>query len=73
MCRHEEQHLIGTADGIRCRACGMIFNSFAELERDREVLPPAPPEDPPEDVTEQPPEDPPEEKPKKTRGKKTDA
>ena len=32
MCTHEQPQLVGTAEGIRCRACGKVFNSFAELE-----------------------------------------
>ena len=35
MCTHEQPQLVGTAEGIRCRACGKVFNSFEELERDR--------------------------------------
>ena len=42
MCKHEQAQLVGTADGIRCRGCGKVFNSFAELERDREPPDPQP-------------------------------
>ena len=35
MCTHETPQLLGTAEGIRCRACGKLFGSFAEIERDR--------------------------------------
>lgn len=35
MCKHEQTQLVGTADGILCRACGRRFGSFAEVERDR--------------------------------------
>ena len=35
MCTHEQPQLVGTAEGIRCRACGKVFNNFAEIERDR--------------------------------------
>ena len=31
-CKHELPHLMGTADGIVCRACGRVFASFAEIE-----------------------------------------
>ena len=34
MCKHELQHLIGTEDGIKCRNCGKIFKSFAEIQAD---------------------------------------
>lgn len=33
-CKHELPHLMGTADGIVCRACGRVFASFAEIEAD---------------------------------------
>lgn len=39
-CRHENKHLMGTADGIVCRACGKLFKSFAEIPGD-ECVPPA--------------------------------
>lgn len=32
MCNHENQYLIGTADGITCRRCGAFFKSFDELK-----------------------------------------
>ena len=35
MCKHEVEHLIGTSDGIKCRLCGKVFKTFAELEADR--------------------------------------
>lgn len=31
MCKHENHMLIGKADGIHCRGCGAVFNSFKEL------------------------------------------
>lgn len=34
-CRHEVEHLVGTKDGIKCRNCGKMFATFAELEADR--------------------------------------
>lgn len=34
-CRHEVEHLVGTKDGIKCRNCGKMFASFAELVADR--------------------------------------
>ena len=33
-CKHELQNLCGTADGILCRRCGLVFKSFAELRAD---------------------------------------
>ena len=33
-CKHELQMLCGTADGILCRRCGLVFKSFAELRAD---------------------------------------
>lgn len=35
MCKHEVEHLIGTSDGIKCRLCGKVFKTYAELEADR--------------------------------------
>ena len=35
MCNHEQQHLIGTSEGIKCKLCGKVFKSLAELEADR--------------------------------------
>lgn len=35
MCNHDNKDLVGVADGIRCRACGRVFASYAELEADR--------------------------------------
>ena len=34
-CKHELPHLMGTADGIVCRACGRLFASFAEIEAEK--------------------------------------
>ena len=31
MCKHPTEALMGTADGIVCRACGSRFKSFLEL------------------------------------------
>ena len=31
MCKHDLPFLMGTADGIVCRACGSHFKSFLEL------------------------------------------
>ena len=58
MCNHEQQHLIGTSEGIKCKLCGKVFKSLAELEADR-----------PQAETEV--EEQAEEKPKKTTTKKT--
>lgn len=30
-CKHEQQHLMGTADGIVCRACGETFKTWADV------------------------------------------
>ena len=30
-CKHENQYLMGTADGVLCRRCGVLFASFDEL------------------------------------------
>ena len=35
MCKHEVEHLIGTSEGIKCRLCGKVFKTYAELEADR--------------------------------------
>ena len=31
-CNHDLQFLMGTADGIVCRACGRVFKDFAEIQ-----------------------------------------
>ena len=56
MCKHEIQHLMGTADGIVCRKCGATFASFEELNA-ASAEPVAEPKAPAE----------PAEKPKRTR------
>lgn len=56
MCKHEIQHLMGTADGIVCRKCGATFASFDELNA-ASTEPVAEPKAPAE----------PAEKPKRTR------
>ena len=38
-CKHEQERLIGTADGIVCSACGKLFKSFAEIHGDYDVPP----------------------------------
>lgn len=35
MCKHDNNDLIGTAEGIKCRACGKVFKNYAEIEADR--------------------------------------
>lgn len=30
-CKHENQYLKGTADGIYCQHCGAFFKTFAEI------------------------------------------
>lgn len=56
MCKHEIEHLMGTADGIVCRKCGAKFASFDEINA-ASPEPAAEPEAPAE----------PAEKPKRTR------
>lgn len=34
-CKHEQERLIGTADGIICLSCGRKFENFADLLADR--------------------------------------
>lgn len=48
-CKHENQYLMGTADGILCRRCGVLFANFDELnaslqpeEKPQEEAAPAP-------------------------------
>ena len=31
-CKHDLSFLMGTADGIVCRACGRVFKDFAEIQ-----------------------------------------
>ena len=31
-CKHELSYLMGTADGIVCRACGRVFANFDEIK-----------------------------------------
>lgn len=64
ICNHDIKDLIGTSDGIKCRACGKVFASFKDLEADRK---PAKKEEKPAEIIEE--EKPTEEKPKK-RGRK---
>lgn len=30
-CKHEQEKLMGTGDGIVCRACGKLFKDFNEV------------------------------------------
>lgn len=39
MCEHDLKDLVGTADGIVCKACGKTFKSMAEVEKDRKPKP----------------------------------
>lgn len=34
-CNHATEHLVGTAEGIKCRVCGKVFATFDELVKDR--------------------------------------
>ena len=49
-CKHENQYLMGTSDGIVCRKCGAFFTTFAEIypktEEPEPVKEPAPAEKP---------------------------
>lgn len=64
-CKHDINHLMGTADGILCRSCGRLFASMDEVlaERDDGSAIPDPDQEQ-EQVT--------EEKPKRGRKKKGD-
>ena len=46
MCKHEIQHLMGTADGIVCRKCGAVFASMYEINAEPVAEPEAPAEAP---------------------------
>ena len=46
MCKHEIQHLMGTADGIVCRKCGAKFASFDEINPPEPVAEPEAPAEP---------------------------
>lgn len=35
MCNHNNEDLIGTAEGIKCRMCGKVFKNFAEIKAER--------------------------------------
>lgn len=35
MCKHETKMLVGTANGIVCKACGKTFPDMAALNADR--------------------------------------
>lgn len=67
-CNHDIEHLIGTAEGITCRACGAKFKTFAEIKGKKEA---PKTEETPAEVTEETTEEVTEEKPKaKSRAKK---
>lgn len=68
MCKHEVEHLIGTSDGIKCRLCGKVFKTYAELEADRPQEEKAEEKEIDEIIEEQA-----EEKPKKAATKKKGA
>lgn len=38
-CKHEQEKLMGTADGIVCRACGKLFKDFNEVMEARGETP----------------------------------
>ena len=62
MCNHDIKDLIGTSEGIKCRACGKTFKTFAEIHGKKA-------EEKPEPVAEEE-KDEAEEKPKKRGGRK---
>ena len=64
-CKHPVEHLIGTADGIKCRLCGQIFPTYDELVKDRGAD-----EKPAEEAEQEVTEAPAEEAPKKKTAKK---
>ena len=68
MCKHEIEHLIGTNEGIKCRLCGKVFKTYAELEADRPQEEKAEEKENDEIIEEQA-----EEKPKKAATKKKGA
>lgn len=37
-CKHSIEMLIGTHDGIQCKACGRIFSSMEEIQADRDPV-----------------------------------
>lgn len=43
-CTHENAYLMGTAAGIRCRRCGKVFATFADIHPEPvpEVIPEKP-------------------------------
>ena len=53
MCKHDNKDLIGTAEGLKCRACGKVFKDFKEIEADRKK---SQPEEPKIDASEALPE-----------------
>lgn len=61
MCRHENAHLMGTANGIVCRKCGKTFKDFSEVLADKA-----------EPIQEPAPADETAEKPKRKRSKKAE-
>ena len=67
-CRHEVEHLVGTKDGIKCRNCGKMFASFAELVADRPKKQEKKVEAPAEEVTAVPAEETPKKKSTKKGG-----
>lgn len=36
-CEHEQEHLVGTADGVFCKKCNRHFVNFEEIEKDRDA------------------------------------
>lgn len=47
-CTHDLPFLLGTADGIVCRACGRVFKDFAEIQGVDATAPEKPAEKAPE-------------------------
>ena len=64
-CTHENAFLIGTAEGIRCRRCGQVFATFADIHPATDMEPAKEPEATPAPAPEAS-----QEKPKRGRKKK---
>lgn len=60
MCTHDRAALVGTARGVECRACGKVWDTYAEYEAETS---PKPAEEPAKE---------PKEAPKRGRKKKGD-
>ena len=50
-CKHEQEMLMGTADGIVCRACGKTFANFTDVLNERGEKPAEEPKEEPKKRT----------------------